>query len=378
MNYQELLKKYKLLLAENRKLNHENTNLKQRLGIVEANIIKDTINELNNKSDSENKIKLFMSLFKSRDDVYAIRWENKEKETSGYSPVCLNLWKPGLCLKPKETCSGCSHKLYAVLDDKVIDNHLRGNITAGVYPMFPDETCAFLTIDFDDKNDEGNWQRDISVFRIVCLEFDIPIAIERSRSGKGGHVWFFFKDNIPAVLARRIGNALLTYAMSKRHEIAFKSYDRIFPNQNTMPKGGLGNLIALPLQKAAREADNSEFVDENYESYNDQWAFLSSIKKISLNDIEALLLKISSGDELGVLKNDEEDTQKPWEKKNNRIKLLKKDFVQHIDIVKANMLFIPKAGISERALNCLKRLASFKTPNSIKLRLCVCRLMVSP
>ncbi len=108
-----------------------------------------SFSDINNTSDSISKIKLFMSLFKGRDDVYAKKWENKKKATSGYSPVCLNQWQVGLCGKPKTPCSKCANQLYAVLDEHVIENHLRGSIIAGLYPMLPDETCHFLAIDFD-------------------------------------------------------------------------------------------------------------------------------------------------------------------------------------------------------------------------------------
>lgn len=154
----------------------------------------------------------------------------------------MNQWQAGLCGKPKIHCAKCANKLYALLDEHVIEDHLRGNIVAGIYPMLPDETCYFLVMDFD----EDGWQDDISMVREVCAEFDIPLTVERSQSGNGGHVWFFFEDRLSASLARKFGTALLTYSMSKRHEIPFKSYDRLFPSQDTLSKGGLGNLIALP------------------------------------------------------------------------------------------------------------------------------------
>jgi len=378
MDYKELLEKYNLLLGEVNLLTEENSQLKAQLGLtksetpkINASSIKSEINyrdedsisdyfsDVNNTSDSLSKISLFMSLFKGRDDVYAKRWENKNKDTSGYSPVCLNLWKAGVCGKPKISCSKCKNKLYAALDEDVIENHLRGNIVVGIYPMLQDETCCFLAMDFD----EADWQSDISVFRDVCIEFNIPVAVERSRSGKGGHVWFFFENRLPAALARKFGTALLTFSMSRRHEIQFKSYDRLFPSQDTMPKGGLGNLIALPFQKAARKNTNSEFVDDNFASYDDQWAFLSTIQKISQNRLENFISELSDGHELGVLKKDEEEeTEKPWETSKDKVRLQINDFPKHLEIVKANMLFIPKAGISQRALNCLKRLASFKNP----------------
>jgi hypothetical protein len=243
------------------------------------------------------------------------------------------------------------------LDENAIEDHLRGNTVVGIYPMLPDETCCFLAMDFD----EADWQKDVSAVRDVCNEFEIPLAIERSRSGVGGHAWFFFEHPISAVLARKFGTALLTCTMDRRHEIKFKSYDRLFPSQDTMPKGGLGNLIALPLQKVAREKSNSEFIDDNFRSYSDQWRFLSSIQRISENRLEDLVSVLSYGNELGDLKIDEEE-EKPWETQHPKKILEKDDFPDRLEIVKANMLFVPKAGISQRALNRLKRHASFKNP----------------
>ncbi|MDP3480657.1 MAG: hypothetical protein Q8R88_12865, partial [Desulfoprunum sp.] len=373
----ELSEKCQVLLIENSKLKDEIRALKARLDIAEARYSGDEIpgnksefeiiapqaaevspQGMSKNADEGEKIRLFISLFKGRDDVYARRWENRKKGTSGYSPSCLNEWKP-VCVKPKGKCIGCTHKAYVALTEKVIDDHLRGKIVAGIYPMLMDETCWFLAIDFDD----GEWKKDIAALREVCAELGIPVAIERSRSGNGGHVWLFFKETIIASLARKFGTSLLTYTMQNRHEIAFKSYDRFFPNQDTMPKGGLGNLIALPLQKEARKARNSEFIDRNFEPYPDQWAFLGTIRTLSEDEVTTLTLKLSQGNELGVLKIDE-DEPKPWE--TTKVKLLKTDFPREIEIVKANMLFVPKTGISQRALNQLKRLAAFKNPEFYK------------
>jgi len=287
-SYKEMFEKYQVLLTENSNLKEEIGALKARLDAQDVRI---PINEISrkepepemiapqstfeailsgisNSSDSAAKIRLFMSLFKGRDDIYAKRWQSKQKETSGYSPSCLNEWRSGVCSKPKGTCADCAHKAYEVLDEKVIQDHLLGKVVAGIYPMCLDETCWFLAIDFDD----GEWLKDTSALRDVCAGFDIPVAVERSRSGNGAHAWFFFESPITSSLARKFGTSLLTYTMSKRHEITFKSYDRFFPNQDTMPKGGFGNLIALPLQKEARKGGNSEFVDGDFESYADQWA----------------------------------------------------------------------------------------------------------
>lgn len=383
MNFEELFEKYNQLLFENNRLKEEINGLKAQYGVIESQDIStdetDTMEyepepkyvdaevstttpSINNSSDPKEKIRLFMSLFKGRDDVYAKRWENVKKVTSGYSPVCANEWRSGVCQKAKTKCAGCSYKEYLPITEKVIDDHLRGrnNLVAGIYPMCMDETCYFLAIDFD----EGDWKKDITELREVCVEYDIPVAVERSRSGKGAHAWFFFETALPAVTARKLGSALLSYAMSERHEIAFKSYDRFFPNQDTMPKGGMGNLIALPLQKMARSCNNSVFIDENFLPIEDQWAFLASVRKLNEDDVDILTSKLCHGNELGILRKDDEEPQKPWE--TTRVKLAKDDFPKEVEIVEANMLYVHKADISQRALNYLKRLAAFKNPEFYK------------
>ena len=194
---------------------------------------------------------------------------------------------------------------------------MRGNFVAGVYPLRLDETCHFLAIDFD----KDGWQQDVSTLRDVCTAFAVPIGIERSRSSHGAHAWFFFASPITANLARKFGSALLTYAMSERHEIKFKSYDRLFPNQDTMPKGGFGNLIALPLQKTARQNGNSVFIDEGFHPYSDQWRFLAEIRRLTEEEIVVLISKLCHGNELGELKQDDDESAKPWERVTNRRKL---------------------------------------------------------
>jgi len=306
------------------------------------------------------KIALFRSLFRGREDVFAKRWQNK-LGLSGYSPCCENEWKYGLCQKPRIKCSFCQHKSYKQLDDRIIESHLRGEIVVGIYPLTEDEKCFFLAIDFD----EGEWVKDIVAFRNICLELNVPNATERSRSGKGAHVWIFFDKPVVACLARKMGCAILTHAMNKRHEISFKSYDRLFPNQDTMPKGGFGNLIALPLQAVPRKNHNSVFIDENFLPYADQWGFLNCIKKISEEDIHTLLVRLSSESELGLLRVDPDESPKPWLRAIPE-KLTKVDFPEQINLIRANMLYVEKNGISQRALNQVKRLAAFKNPEFYK------------
>ncbi len=396
MDHNELFARYQKLLAENITLKEENEALKARLGLNQKSesdqdqiaasnsplelVAQKSPSEIHDQNrreqgvatthtggktpcsiftNSTEKISLFMSLFKGRDDVYAKRWQSKGGE-SGYAPVCLNEWKTGLCRKPKVKCSNCQHKSYDALDEKVIESHLRGSIVAGIYPMCHDDTCHFLAIDFDDDG----WQKDISILREVCIAFDVPVAIERSRSGSGAHAWFFFQIRIAAHLARKFGSALLTYSMGRRHEITFKSYDRFFPSQDTMPKGGFGNLIALPLQKKVRELGNSIFIDEKFSPYDDQWEFLAKIEKLSEDEIAALIPRLCHGNELGALKESDEELIKPWEK--DLIKWSKTDFPKEVNLVKANMIYIEKTGISQKGLNVLKRLAAFKNPEFYK------------
>ena len=368
MDFKTLLQKHQALLAENKALKEENEALRARLGMadpLESRPSPEGIQQHATKTgptcqfkdvtDSTDKIRLFMSLFKGRDDLYAKRWESMDGRP-GYAPVCLNEWKRGLCGKPGVKCAFCKNRSYAALDEEVIEAHLMGNLVAGIYPLRKDEKCHFLAIDFD----KDGWQQDVSTLRNVCAAFAIPLAIERSRSGNGAHAWFFFAEPTAASLARKLGSALLTCAMSERHEIKFKSYDRLFPNQDTMPKGGFGNPIALPLQKAVRKNGNSVFVDEHFQPYRDQWEFLAQINTLSEDEICTLISKLCHGSELGELKQDDEEPVKPWD--TSRGKFSKHDFPSVVQLVKANMLYIAKSGITQRALNALKRLAAFKNP----------------
>jgi len=374
LDYSALYKKYQKLLEENQSLKSENKEYRKRLGLPPRGTSlfgidppamdtqnKDSETVLCSRSSPPEKIKLFMSLFRGRNDVYAKRWQNK-KGQSGYSPVCLNEWVYGLCCKPKVKCSECRNKKYPVVSPEVIDKHLRGTDVFGLYPMLPDETCYFLAIDFDG----GSWEKDVSVIRDICTQKNIPLAVERSRSGKGAHVWFFFETKIRAALARKFGTALLTHAMGKRHELAFQSYDRLFPNQDTLQKSGLGNLIALPLQLKARQANNTVFVDENFQAYPDQWSFLHSIRRLSENEMNHYILDLCDGNELGDLRQSEDDEGKPWEKRSVSRKLERSDFPAMIEVTKANMLYLKKDGLSQKALNTIKRLAAFKNPDFYK------------
>jgi hypothetical protein len=234
-------------------------------------------------SSPQVKIALFRSLFRGREDVYPRRFENRKTGKSGYAPACANEWVRGVCEKPRIRCAECPNRRFLPVTDDVIRWHLSGcdpegqSFVAGVYPLLQDETCFFLAVDFD----KAGWREDAAAFLETCRCLDLPAAFERSRSGRGAHVCFFFEEAIPAALARRLGSHVLTETMERRPDIGLDSYDRLFPNQDTMPQGGFGNLIALPLQRSPRKHDNSIFLDSNYVPWADQWAFLASVLKIS-------------------------------------------------------------------------------------------------
>ena len=196
------------------------------------------------------RIALFRSLFRGREDVYARRWENADGR-HGYMPAVVKDWKAINKSRPEDRKKvDQKTRKFLPLTDAVIEDHLLGKETVGVYPLLPDETCWFLAADFD----KTTWEYDSLAFLETCQELNVPAALERSRSGKGGHIWIFFDRALPAITARKLGCVLLTRTMERRHQVGLDSYDRFFPNQDTMPKGGLGNLIALPLQFAPRKA----------------------------------------------------------------------------------------------------------------------------
>ncbi len=230
-----------------------------------------------NRSPTNDKIALFRTLFGGREDVYPRRWENAAKGKAGYAPVCANEWKPDVCHKPRVRCGVCPNQAFEPVTEEAIERHLRGHHTMGVYPMLADDTCRFLAADFDKET----WHRDAGAYLDACRAKGIPAALERSRSGNGAHVWFFFEDPVPASLARRLGAHLLTEAMERNPDIGFRSYDRFFPSQDTVPQGGFGNLIALPLQGGPRENGHSVFLDADFEPWPDQWAFLSGLRRLT-------------------------------------------------------------------------------------------------
>lgn len=363
---------------ESERLREENARLRAMLGIPDSAAEKerppetsavDTLNGgVREALTAQGKIALFRSLFRGREDVYATRWERGDGK-SGYSPAGRMDWRAIHAAKPEERkkVSRKTRVLLPLTDDAVRD-HLTGKQTIGVYPLLPDDSCWFLALDFDKKS----WIADAASFVATCRRFQVPAVVERSRSGNGAHIWLFFNCPVPAVNARQLGSALLTRTMEKRHELGLDSYDRLFPSQDTLPKGGFGNLIALPLQKRPREQGNSVFLDDLFQPHVDQWKFLESIQRIQLNKLAQLIREIApSGNTVGVHLSfpDEENSEAPWLWRPSR--KLKDGRVagrmpSTVRIVVSNLVYIEKRDLPSAMLDRLIRVAAFQNPEFYK------------
>lgn len=370
----DLLTRYNKLLRQYEVLHKENEVLKSLLkihGVEYETRMKEDMNKPIYSLVSvptitlsiDERIRLFQSLFKGREDVFARRWFSKTTGKSGYQPVCINEWKQGICDKKKYRCAICPNRNFAPLTTQDMYRHLEGKDeyccdVVGLYAIMQDNNCAFLCADFDDKNCKYGYKEDVLAYVGVCREWLIPHAIERSRSGNGAHVWIFFEAPLPASKARRLGNAILTEAMTRNGQMSFNSYDRFFPNQDYLPEGGFGNLVALPLQGQARRKQNSVFVDNDFLVYKDQWAFLYNLKKIQESTIDQLL-RLHYQEELGKLSMSSES--KPWVTPLPQ-NITQEDFHAKVEIIKADKLYIPLKAVSAKVLNHLKRIAAFKNP----------------
>ena len=236
-------------------------------------------------STNEEKIDLFLSLFGARRSLYPKLWINRKKGSKGYSPACSNEWVHGVCEKPRVKCSDCPNQNFPPLDHSAIHSHLIGRHTIGTYAIREDDGCIFLAADFDGDG----WMQDIEAYRRAAEQMGISVGMERSRSGNGGHAWIFFASPVPAVLARRLGTLIVALASSFHRGMKLSTYDRFFPNQDTCPQGGFGNLIALPLQQEPRKSGHTLFLDENFDPVSDQWSCLASLQKIDLTELQRLL-----------------------------------------------------------------------------------------
>lgn len=361
-----------VLDAERRELQHEMEALEARLATEPAPTLKQPSFEnapVTNASPSHDKVDLFRRLFAGRPDVFPVRWENRNTGRSGYSPACANEWVKGICAKPKVKCGACPHQKFISPDESVIEKHLRGgngrsgDFVAGVYPLLPDDTCWFLAADFD----KASWAEDANALLETCRAKGVPAALERSRSGNGGHIWILFSEPVAARLARQLGSVLITETMERRPEIGFAFYDRLLPNQDIMPLGGFGNLIALPLQNTARKAGNSVFVDADMRPYDDQWAYLSSLPRLSAAAVTQLVEAAElSGRVLGVrMPVEDEQADEPWKMPPSRRSTPRRLDVPvptTIKVTVADQIYIDRSDLASPMIAQLVRLASFQNP----------------
>jgi hypothetical protein len=319
------------------------------------------------KTPSE-KVGLFRSLFRGRPDVFPTRFVSKKTGRSGYAPACANKFVRGVCELPRVRCGECPNQAFIAADDQAILNHLRGRYVMGVYPLLEDDTCWLLAADFD----KTSWKADVAAFVGTCHSLGVPVAVERSRSGNGAHAWFFFTAPVPAAAARKMGCHLITQTMARRHELSMESYDRLFPNQDTMPRGGFGNLIALPLQQEARREGNTLFLDGDLRPYPDQWGYLASVPRMASAKVEQIAREATrTGLVVGVRPAGlaDEDDATPWRRpasRTTRPSSIPGPLPQKVRAVIAQRLFVEKSGLPSVLLNEIKRLAAFQNPEFYK------------
>jgi superfamily II DNA or RNA helicase len=356
-------------------LDREQSEISEQLDVLERKLGTEAVNQplpvtarVTMTSPTAEKIAVFRNLFRGREDVFPRRWENSKTGKAGYSPVCQNEWVRGVCKKPQIKCGECLNQAFVPIGDDVLHSHLRGkgssdsDFTAGVYPMLVDETCWFLAADFDKKS----WEQDVTAFRDTAQTKGIPVAIERSRSGSGAHAWIFFAEPVPAADARRLGTVLITATMDRCPDIGFDSYDRLFPSQDTMPSGGFGNLIALPLQNRPRESGNSVFLDDNFRPHGDQWAYLSTVKRLSRAEVMSIVAEAATGGRiLGVQLPSTDDDDKPWAAPPSRRSKelpIQGELPDSMEIVLGNQIYIDRSNIPPTLANRITRLAAFQNP----------------
>jgi hypothetical protein len=316
------------------------------------------------------KLKLFRSLFRGREDIFPTRFVSKKTGKPGYAPACRNKFVKGVCELPKIKCGDCPSQAFIPFDDTPVVGHLTGRHLMGVYPLLADETCWSLAVDFD----KSTWSEDVSAFAETCRRGGLPVAVERSRSGNGAHVWFFFSAPVSAGAARKMGCYLITETMSRRQQLSMDSYDRLFPSQDTMPRGGFGNLIALPLQHQPRQQGNSVFIDQRLKPYpgDEQWAYLASLARIDPTAVELIAREASREDSIiGVRLAESVDEQEaaPWTRlPSERPKpvAVTEPLPPRVHSVLAQKLFVEKASLPSPLLNQMKRLAAFQNPEFYK------------
>ena len=366
-------------------LEDENRLLKERLeeaGVSYANIVSgdaEGVVELYDpdqgarikKFDVTDKIAsdFFMMFCRGRKDVYDLRYTNPKTGKNGYYSQCFNRWDRGCHIQKKDgvRCKDCELRAYKPVTLPLIKAHMNGtdpngNDVVAIYPMLENNLCQLLVFDFDNHakgaeqedyaNIDDGWKEEINALRHICKNLDVDAVVERSRSGRGAHLWIFFKEMVPARLARRFGFALLEKGAESVNLKSFKYYDRMIPTQDALPEGGLGNVIALPLQGMALKSGNSAFIDENWNAYEDQLNVLAGTRRLTRQGIEDYLsLWYSTGSI-----SEDNGTDAPWDK-NSEIEAGSVKGV--VRIVLADRIYIDSTGMSNKTKRQLRRMATF-------------------
>ena len=375
----------KLLQSRIQALEDENRLLKERLeeaGVSYADIVSgdaEGVVELYDpdqgarikKFDVTDKIAsdFFMMFCRGRKDVYDLRYTNPKTGKNGYYTQCFNRWDRGCHIQKKDgvRCKDCELRAYKPVTLPLIKAHMNGtdpngNDVVAIYPMLENNLCQLLVFDFDNHakgaeqedyaNIDDGWKEEINALRHICKNLDVDAAVERSRSGRGAHLWIFFKEMVPARLARRFGFALLEKGAESVNLKSFKYYDRMIPTQDALPEGGLGNVIALPLQGMALKSGNSAFIDENWNAYEDQLNVLAGTRRLTRQGIEDYLsLWYSTGST-----SEDNGTDAPWDK-NSEIEAGSVKGV--VRIVLADRIYIDSTGMSNKTKRQLRRMATF-------------------
>lgn len=311
----------------------------------------------------------FMMFCRGRKDLYDLRYTNPKTGKNGYYTQCFNRWDRGCHIQKKDgvRCKDCELRAYKPVTLPLIKAHMNGtdpngNDVVAIYPMLENNLCQLLVFDFDNHakgaeqedyaNIDDRWKEEINALRRICKNLDVDAVVERSRSGRGAHLWIFFKEMIPARLARKFGFALLEKGAESVNLKFFKYYDRMIPTQDALPEGGLGNVIALPLQGMALKSGNSAFVDENWNAYEDQLKVLAGTRRLTRQEIEDYLsLWYSTG-----FTSEDNGTDAPWDKNSE----IEADGVKGVvRIVLADRIYIDSSGMSNKTKRQLRRMATF-------------------
>ncbi|MBR1748685.1 MAG: DEAD/DEAH box helicase [Bacilli bacterium] len=350
MDDKEILSLINIKELEIKRLQNEVDSLRKQLNVSKENNIQQTLTR-------EEKVKIFMNYFKGRDDVYPyLSIDKNNPNVKYYIPACANEWKNGACNKTMgKKCRYCQYRENKPLSKDIIYKHMYENNPIGIYPLLENDTCYFLSLDFDNKNTNNDIKSDVLAFANICDKYKIPIAIERSRSGKGIHIWIFFDKNIKAITARKLGSLLLSKTMEISN-LSISSFDRMFPNQDTLPKGGYGNLIALPFQNEPSKYGNTLFVDRSFIQIKNQIQYLNSIHKLTEEEVFEKIEKLSNetidiGHEIIDMKKE------VITKSRNNI-----EYPKSIKVTLDDMAYIDKANLDLIVKNSFRRLATFANP----------------